>query len=376
MSRISALILSLFLLINPIQYSSAEGYEKMTDLKSSLYVLFNKNAITSEYHKGEESTDIFDESAPFSMDETVTVKKEKGRDFKILTLADIHYEDYGYRAFNSIFNDMKIRRLVKLTQPDLIILPGDIVCGESDYYSIQRITDMMESFGVPWAPVFGNHDDEANCDQNFLADTMIKSPHCLMRKGDSRMGVGNYIINVAEEDSDGKMKTVECIFMMDSHHSQPNELQQKWFSRAAKGINELTGGTAEISLFMHIPLPEYQTAYEMVQNGELSMGGELHETVCCEHDENGAPLQRGFFDIIKETGTAKYVFCGHDHRNDFSVEYDGVRLTYLMKLGLSSGFQPFFDGGSVITIGNNGISRITHKTSVLGIMKDALDIKI
>ncbi len=375
MSRIPALILSFAIFFNPLQLSSAEGYEKMTDLKKSLYILFNKSAVTAEYHKGKESTDIFDENVPFSLNETVTVLKENGRNFKILSLDDIHYEDYGYRAFNSIFNTCRIRRLVRKIRPDMIILPGDIVCGVSDYYSIQRITDLMESFGIPWAPVFGNHDDEANCDLNFLADIMMKSPHCLIQKGDSRMGVGNYIINVAEKNTDGTTKTVECIFMMDSHHSQPNELQQKWFSRAANGIDELTDG-AEISLVMHIPLPEYQFAYDMAQNGEIQMSGELHEKICCERNENGEPVQRGFFDIIKQTDSAKYIFCAHDHRNDFSVEYNGVRLTYLMKLGLSSGFQPFFDGGSVITIGEKGIRRITHKISILGITKDILDIDV
>ena len=383
MNRLLSLVLSVLTVLFPVLTGTNSGdYEKMTSFKDSLYVLFNKKEVTGEYHTGEKSTDVFDESQPFSLSETVTLTKEKGKDFKILTLDDIHFSDYGYRAFFSIFNVNKIKRLVKRTNPDLIIMPGDFVCGgdgNSDYYSIQRITDLMESFGVPWAPVFGNHDDETNCDLNFLADTMMKSPHCLMQKGDERMGVGNYIINVVEE---GTENIVESIFMMDSHHSQPNELQQKWFKRAAEGINALTSGKAEISLFMHIPIPEYQTMYAEAWNSEKKCWndgydayGSAHETVCCEFDADGNPYDRGFFDIIKEVG-AKYVFCGHDHMNDFSAVYEGVRLTYLMKLGQSSGFQPFFDGGSVITIGDSGISRITHIITLIDIMINLVDIEI
>lgn len=61
----------------------------------------------------------------------------------------------------------------------------------------------MESFGIPWAPIFGKHDDEGNCDLNFIADTMLTAPNCILKKGDPEMGVGNYIINIAEENNDG-----------------------------------------------------------------------------------------------------------------------------------------------------------------------------
>ena len=83
-------------------------------------------------------------------------------------------------------------------------------------------------------------------------------------------------------------------------------------------------------------------------------------------------MLEGFFDVMKEHGT-KYFFCSHDHMNDFSLEYKGIRLTYMMKLGYGSGFQIGFNGGTVIRI-DKGIERITHKTVSTGIMKDIVDI--
>lgn len=38
------------------------------------------------------------------------------------------------------------------------------------------------------------------------------------------------------------------------------------------------------------------------------------------------------FETILELGSTKAVFFGHDHRNNFSVEYKGIRLTYGMSV--------------------------------------------
>ena len=56
--------------------------------------------------------------------------------------------------------------------------------------------------------------------------------------------------------------------------------------------------------------------------------------------------------------------------NNFSVLYDAIRLTYTMKIGIASGYQPGFDGGTVVTVSDNGIISIVHKTSSLLSFKD------
>jgi len=357
--------------------AASPDYVKMTSMIKALDVLFNKKEVSAEQHTGVPSDYEWNETDEFTLDNTVCLQKEKGKDFKILTLSDIHFSDYGYRVFFSFFNVNTIKRMVASTQPDLIILMGDFVCGDdSDYYSIQRITDLMESFGIPWAPVFGNHDDEVNCDLNFLVDVMKQSPHCLMQKGDPEMGVGNYIINVLEDDN-----IVESLIMMDSHHSIPNEKQTQWFKWAADGIKKLSDNKAELSVYMHVPLPEYQIAYDEAWNADKKCWnegydayGSLNETICCAHDENGKAYRSSLFEAIKMSGNTKYIFCAHDHMNDFSIEYEGIRLTYMMKLGKSSGYQPGFSGGSVITVNSDGISRIVHKTISYGPSVNLVDI--
>lgn len=350
-------------------------YKKLTSLKEAVYVALHKNEVSAEYHTGVPSDEVFTGNEEYSLDDTAVLIKEKDKDFKIINLTDIHFSDYGYRGFLNQEHELLMRRMIETEKPDMIMLTGDMVCGEdSDYFSIRRITDMLESYGIPWAPVFGNHDDESNCDLNYLADIMMSSPHCLMKKGDPEMGVGNYIVNVAERNNDGSLKVVSSLLFMDSHHSQPNEKQQKWVEWACGGINALTDNTAEISVIMHIPLPEYQYAYDLYYDTAAkkwkdgSNGyGERHEEICCERDADGKPVQRGFFNVLKEAGTVKHVICGHEHMNDFSVEYEGIRLTYCMKLGRSSGYQPGFNGASVFTVDEKGISKIEHRSIIAGI---------
>jgi len=40
----------------------------------------------------------------------------------------------------------------------------------------------------------------------------------------------------------------------------------------------------------------------------------------------------GLFDAMKALGSTRAVFCGHDHYNNFSIDYKGIRLTYGMSV--------------------------------------------
>ena len=52
-----------------------------------------------------------------------------------------------------------------------------------------------------------------------------------------------------------------------------------------------------------------------------------------EKRENTCPPEynSGFFDVIKEKGSTKAMFFGHDHINNFEVDYEGVKFCYGMK---------------------------------------------
>lgn len=112
------------------------------------------------------------------------------------------------------------------------------------------------------------------------------------------------------------------------------ENQIHWYEYMVKGIAESTGAPVESSLFIHIPLPEYNMAakiYEPINDGftkdENGNFGMLREPICSPY------YNSGMFEKIIELNSTKNVICGHEHKNNFSVLYRGVRLTYATKTG-------------------------------------------
>ena len=352
--KITALILTIAsLFFNG--YSLGSAYTPQTKNLEFIGHFFNKSSIAGEKYTGKESKYVWDEEGSF---EAFELQRAQDRDFKILNLADIHFSDYGYRAFYSISVEAKIRALCEKEKPDLIILSGDFVCSDYNEYSIRRLADLMQSLEIPFAFVFGNHDREGNCDGNYLSDRLLACPNCIFAKGDERMGQGNYIIKIKNPDN----SLAHAIFMMDSHSSIPNALQLQWLEKGAKELKNEYGEAISASVFEHIPLPEYDLAYEQAVNAkeEYDLKGEKNEKICCQRDENGLAQSSEMFEKIKQSGIIKNVFCSHDHMNDFSLNYEGIRLTYCMKIGKCSGYQPGFDGATVINIGSNGIKEFHH----------------
>ena len=337
----------------------------MTGLKEAVRSWLDRSKELASSYVGAVSDEVW--GGDFSEDNIVKLKKDKDKDFVILNLTDTHFGDYDYRRFTALGVIFTAKQLVKRIKPDLITVSGDIVCTDSTVYSAKRFTDLMESFGVPWAPVFGNHDDEGNCDLNYLADIMLRSPHCILRKGPASMGVGNYVIGITEEDDRGGEKLVEALVMMDSHHSACTQEQVEWFAWAAEGVNTLSGGSAEITTMMHIPLAQFQYGCDEKWDGAKKCWkpgsgavGAYGEKVCCARDADGTPVDNGLFAAIKKAG-GRYVFCGHEHLNNFSFVYDGVRLSYMMKIGKASGFSPLLNGGTKIVVGSGGIVRFSDE---------------
>ena len=112
------------------------------------------------------------------------------------------------------------------------------------------------------------------------------------------------------------------------------ENQIHWYEYMVKGLAESTGAPVESSLFIHIPLPEYNMAakiYEPINDGftkdENGNFGMLREPICSPY------YNSGMFEKIIELNSTKNVICGHEHKNNFSVLYRGIRLTYATKTG-------------------------------------------
>ncbi len=156
-------------------------------------------------------------------------------------------------------------------------------------------------------------------------------------------GFGNQIIRVKNG-----AQVVQDLVLLDSHSYTDNDyfgmmwkydnIHQSQIDWYADNLDKNTDGTPVNNLlFFHIPLKEYRDAYQQVKDGTLELKyGKMGEE---ERERNGVKTY-GIFcgendDSLFETGlnnNLKGIFCGHDHYNNFSVDYNGVRLTYGMSI--------------------------------------------
>ena len=315
----------------------------------------------------------------FTEDYAIRLDKNPDKDFVILNITDVQLSFPNAYSDEGQYSEKTIDKLITDKNPDLITVTGDNAWSMTTYL---RIIDFIDSYGIPWAPIMGNHDGQGCSDEFYCAYWLSNAENCLFKFGPKDMGYGNYIINIYEND-----KIIHTLFMMDTHsdaddteagsinkaadggsgydHLWANQIE--WYKWAVNGIAALNGGNkVESTVFMHIPVYEYRTAQalytekviagkdddgdDIIQYKAKNEGdfGENHEGICSPAGNNG------FFEVCKELGSTKNMVAGHDHVNSLSVMYDGIRLTYALKCGSGCYWEKTMSGGTVFSINSNG----------------------
>lgn len=294
--------------------------------------------------------------------------------FKVIQLTDVHIGG----GFLSIKKDSMainaVAAMITAEKPDLVVITGDIAypvpfqAGTfNNKTSAELFAQLMEKLGVYWVPVFGNHDTEA---YSYYSREKIsefysqeKFSHCLFQAGPEDVdGYGNSIINVKNT----KGEITQSLVMLDSHSYVDNdyfgimwkydtihESQVKWYEDSLNKIKAENNDVMPKSLaFFHIAIPEYKTAWDEYRANDFNdtenvkyIYGKAGEK---DYSVYTSEYNYGFFNKVKELGSTQGMFCGHDHLNNFSIDYKGVRLTYgysidylaytgIMKFGLQRG---------------------------------------
>lgn len=302
-------------------------------------------------------------SMPFEMNNCSTVVIPEGKELVVLQLTDIHYD------FNNNRKDDTLRLLdyvIEQSGADVIAVTGDWTSQtENTEHYIRTVFNAINAHGIPWAPVFGNHDTEGELSRFDYADIFAGYSACLFKAGYSDIGgVGNYIVNIREGSADGRL--VQSLIMIDSNTSyrkgearyRPIETRQvEWYKWSIEGLNEeyrvYNGAEAVIPTlaFFHIPLIEFET----VNNVDSIIYGKNDEKPC-PPDKN-----TGLFDAIVAKGSTKAIFVGHDHANNAVAEYRGVKLAYGVQSGWCEGYaDENLKGGNLIAFDINGGVSIKH----------------
>ncbi len=310
----------------------------------------------------------------YTHDYAVTIDKDPNEDFKVLNLADIqlksgeYTEETGFIGQNA---EKMIERLIQEQKPDLITLSGD---NAWDFMTYVRLIDIIDSFDIPWAPIMGNHEGQGTPNEFWCAYMYTTAENCVYKFGPKDMGYGNYIINIRENG-----KVIHTLFMMDTHNNgtftdeNGNDVggydhlwenQIEWYEWAIKGIAQLEGKTVESTVIMHIPVYEFKEIYDnSYDKATEAFTGEYAEGSygVIREEPSVCPVNNGFTDKAIELASTKNMIFGHDHVNNASVLYNGIRLTYGMKTGEGAYYDPELLGGTILTVASaSGEGSISH----------------
>lgn len=300
-------------------------------------------------------------------------------DFRILHLTDIHLGGsiFSYRK------DLKALQacyaLIEHTRPDLVVVTGDM-CFPMGVMSmsfnnsapVQQFAAFMRNTGVPWAFTYGNHDTESmstlgnrELSQVYQSLSYKTSGNLLYPYVQPEItGRNNQVIEL--RNADGSLNT--ALFLIDSNaytgeglnaYDYIHDDQVEWYAGEIGRMEQEAGRRIQSLVFFHIPLQEYRIATELYEQGSDEVryffgenpgdhGGITNDRVCCsEHPSR-------LFDTAVDLGSTTGFFCGHDHYNNASIEYKGIRLTYGMSIdylampGIENEFKQ--RGGELITM--------------------------
>ncbi len=303
-------------------------------------------------HKGEISAETWNKQQGFNTNTIQTLTKEDGEDFKILLLSDVQL--IGLTPWDDKAALELVDELITDIQPDLIMTTGDNSMMPFSDIMTKKFIRQMESYNIPWGVVLGNHDSEGRGDRAWFGNQYENAENCLFESGPSNIqGIGNYVVNIESEEGD----TIYSLIMMDSNIEREYDNEEVYYDYIYPDQIEWYESVVAVQpdvpsmLIFHIPTPEFadtQTAWENGDTSTVNGFGENREMVC-------APLENtGLFDKAKELGSTTHIFCGHDHINSLSVEYEGIRLTYSLKTGPTCYADDDMQGGTLVTITDYG----------------------
>lgn len=246
--------------------------------------------------------------------------------FKIVQITDVHYQKNNPESAVAL---ELLKEVLYAEKPDLVVFTGDIVFSKPAKEGLDDVFNVVEQSEIPWAYVFGNHDDEYDLSRQEIMDYIERDEvYTLARSGDKYLkGVGNYVLEIKSADM---KKNKAVLYLFDSGSYAPikgvgtydwlGADQVEWYTRQSAAYTAENGGVPLPALsFFHIPLPEYAV-----------MKAEKYKELVGSKDEKECHgrLNTGMFAAMRQAGDVMGTFVGHDHDNDYIGNYYDIYLAY------------------------------------------------
>ena len=268
--------------------------------------------------------------------------------FKIAQFTDVHYVHGNPKSDTAL---LVIQRVLDAEKPDMVIFTGDIVTGKPVKAGWDAITKLVVDRKIPFAVTLGNHDDESGTTRSELEKIITSYPYnCNYPTGGQLTGVMNNVIPVYGSEKDMQVKSL--IYCFDSGaYSTINELEGygwittdiiEWYKKQSLHFTTHNNFQPLPALaYFHIPLPEYRLAFNDEGNKRVGV-----------RKENECPpdLNSGMFMAMKEMRDVMATFVGHDHVNDYIVDYYDIALAYGQFTGWRTTYVPQMNGSRIVLL--------------------------
>jgi len=270
----------------------------------------------------------------------------------------------------------QIRSLAAQVRPDLIIITGDIIYGSFDDAgtTMRWFCSLMDSLEIPWAPVWGNHDNESGMGVGWQCAQFAASRYCLFDRGNVS-GNSNYTVGIACGDT-----LVRVLYMLDSggcRGTDPSLIREPGLradqlammrERAAM-ITAAQGRSVPAFMAFHIPAEQFMAA-------EIAKGYRADETSCYvlgvdtvpQDGDFGCCLEKykyqpfrttpDFPETLRACGVDG-IFVGHYHAINTCISYGGIHYVFGLKTGQYDYHSPYQLGGTRITLEGGGFE-VSH----------------
>ena len=209
--------------------------------------------------------------------------------------------------------------------------------------SIRHIAAPLQKRGIPFAMIYGNHDDRNVVSKQEQADIFRSYSMCLPMNT-SEKGIDCDTYNITVLPSDGGEKPLFNLWMLDSAWYDAKEDKcfeiikpetVEWYIRTSEKLKEENGGKPlESLMFAHIPFPQIMNLTEECAKGDVGAvkakkdgyirlksditRGVMGEAPSILEDDSG------MFEAALKQGDVKGIVTGHDHRNCFEGKYKGI----------------------------------------------------
>ncbi len=260
----------------------------------------------------------------------------ENRFFKIAQITDLHLSSFRNPGPEQRTLAL-VEEIAEAEKPDLFVCTGDLAWRHDCVPCMKEFCRFMDEHRYPWTFAYGNHERDYGPPTRVLERIMTESEYCIFDRGpDDVRGQSNYAVGVYNREERLRF----LLWMVDNCEyttlrGRPvtayiDSSQIDWFTEEKKRLSTEFGDGARSLFFMHIPLPEYQHAYD----AGAAVGNCL-ENICMPEINSGA------FAAMLEMGDVLGVFVGHDHTNDFVADWHGVKLCY----GRTTGYCDHRRGG-------------------------------